>query len=304
MGGGASKIGPSAAAYKAEGKSHQDICRCLLPVYYTNVAPSDEDRNTCLKSWELVTHNTAPAYLDLKEKGFSAEALAAAGVEEVPDSALTMFFKGFYARLFDVHPECEDMFTTSMQKQGGFLTKMISLSLTSNPITFKDTMIGLAEAHNRRGVKAVEYGVVGDVLFWTLRHVLGLTAYTNKVHNAWVRIFSAMLEIIVPVAVAFELESYKQEEADKKKGAQAAKEIQRRHSDGPTGYHKPLGRQQTGPNNFKGKVSAQEALYMRNVQSSTHSMAASFAPSSRATESALSSHTQSQTSGSKSEEES
>lgn len=31
----------------------------------------------------------------------------------------------------------------------------------------------LVDKHNKRGVKAIEYSIVGDVLFWTLKIVLG-----------------------------------------------------------------------------------------------------------------------------------
>lgn len=137
-----------------------------------------------------------------------------------------------------------------------------------------------------RGVKAVEYGVVGDVLFWSLRTLLG-SAYTNKIHNGWTRIFSAMLAIIVPVAVAFELESYKQQglaggPLNSIGGVGGGKKDPnlRSASEPPTGYHKPLMRQQTA--HFKTKLSVQEALYLRNVQKSYHSISSNSRTTSEA----------------------
>ena len=62
----------------------------------------------------------------------------------------------------------------------------------------------LGEVHSLRGVKATEYGIVGEVMFWTLGKVLG-PAYTPEVHDAWVKIFSSMMKVIVPIAVAHEL---------------------------------------------------------------------------------------------------
>jgi hypothetical protein len=41
-------------------------------------------------------------------------------------------------------------------------------------------------------------------MFWTLGKVLG-PAYTPEVHDAWVKIFSSMMKVIVPIAVAHEL---------------------------------------------------------------------------------------------------
>jgi hypothetical protein len=55
-----------------------------------------------------------------------------------------------------------------------------------------------------RGVKAIEYGVVGDVLFWSLKICVGTTIFTDAVLAVWVKIFSRMLRTIVPTAVKFE----------------------------------------------------------------------------------------------------
>lgn len=48
-------------------------------------------------------------------------------------------------------------------------------------------------------------GIVGDVLFWAIRHCIGDGAYTYGVHGAWIKIYSRMLRSMVPVAVAYEM---------------------------------------------------------------------------------------------------
>jgi hypothetical protein len=48
-------------------------------------------------------------------------------------------------------------------------------------------------------------GVVGEILFWCLRHVLGMQTYLQSVHTIWVKVYSRMLKTIVPVAIALEL---------------------------------------------------------------------------------------------------
>ena len=72
------------------------------------------------------------------------------------------------------------------------------------PDQYRAKLNYLGEVHSLRGVKATEYGIVGEVMFWTLGKVLG-PAYTPEVHNAWVKIFSSMMKVIVPIAVAHEL---------------------------------------------------------------------------------------------------
>lgn len=49
-------------------------------------------------------------------------------------------------------------------------------------------------------------GIFGEVLFWTLRKVLGGSTYTYEVHCAWVKLYNRMLQFIMPVAVALEVD--------------------------------------------------------------------------------------------------
>ena len=48
-------------------------------------------------------------------------------------------------------------------------------------------------------------GIVGDVLFWTIRACVGPQVFTAAVHSAWVKIYSRMLRTMVPCAIAHEL---------------------------------------------------------------------------------------------------
>ena len=43
------------------------------------------------------------------------------------------------------------------------------------------------------------------MLFWALKKTLGPEIYTPAVHGAWIKIYSKMLTVIVPVAVAYEI---------------------------------------------------------------------------------------------------
>lgn len=83
---------------------------------------------------------------------------------------------------------------------------MMSLTLNciANKSKFAKSMEDLALRHCERGVRGVEYGVVGDVLFYTMRKTIGLDAYSKEVELAWVKIYSAMLAIIVPLVIEYE----------------------------------------------------------------------------------------------------
>ena len=48
-------------------------------------------------------------------------------------------------------------------------------------------------------------GVVGEILFYTLKQCVGETAYTRDTHRVWCKIISRMMNTMVPISVAFEL---------------------------------------------------------------------------------------------------
>ncbi len=109
--------------------------------------------------------------------------------------------------------------------QGRFFAAFFSFVFTSmdDPILFRNRLHQLAVSHFKKGVKAVEYGIIGEVndttkpschdwfehdwyqvLFWTLKTCLQ-DLYDKATHRAWVKLYSSMLAVIVPVAVKYEL---------------------------------------------------------------------------------------------------
>ena len=65
-------------------------------------------------------------------------------------------------------------------------------------------MVQLAQRHCERGVRANEYGVVGDILFYSLQFCVDSDVYSRRSELAWIRIYSAMLRLILPVALQYE----------------------------------------------------------------------------------------------------
>jgi hemoglobin-like flavoprotein len=122
------------------------------------------------------------------------------------NSCISWFSMVFYDRLFNVHPSCQPLFTAGLVGQGKFLVRMITVTLSQlgNPEVFKRTMISLAISHCKRGVKACEYGIVGEVLFYALNIVQGEEIFTVDAELSWKRVYSAMLRIIVPLVIAYE----------------------------------------------------------------------------------------------------
>lgn len=94
--------------------------------------------------------------------------------------------------------------------QGKFLSSLFSFIFTilDNKKKFQEKLEELAKGHAAKGVKSSEYAIIGEVMFWTLKLVLG-SNYDVPTHEAWVKIFSQMLSVMVPLSISYELKNNK-----------------------------------------------------------------------------------------------
>jgi hemoglobin-like flavoprotein len=167
---------------------------CVITAHSPEITP--QDLTNAKASWNLIIEDESPLYKEL---------VLDLTFRETHHSCITWFYSEFYRRLFDVHPACRPLFSTGLVSQGKFLVKMVSLSLAciTHREKFTKAMEDLAMRHCERGVRGVEYGIVGDVLFYSLQKVTG-SAFTLQVEDSWKRIYSAMLAIIVPLCIEYE----------------------------------------------------------------------------------------------------
>ena len=184
-------------------QTEEELTELMMPLYYVkDLVVTDYDISMARASWKAIVDGASPAFEEAKKNpDFTAA------------SCLTWFYDCFFSRLFDVNPAARPMFKTNLQSLGRVLMGLISTALNQlkDPSTFEKTLINLAHSHSKRGVRGVQYGIMGDVLFWTLRKCLG-TKYDNATSHSWTKIFSYMLKIIVPIAVADEITEVKARE--------------------------------------------------------------------------------------------
>ncbi len=148
-------IGLSAKQMALE-EAREKLILLFMPGYYIhNAQVDDNDVANAKLGWNFIIKDTAPNYLKAKEH---------------PDcpfaSCISYFYTTFYERLFEIHPTCKDLFSNGIVGQGKFLVKMISITLSQvgDQEVFKESMIQLTRRHCVKGIRAVEYGIVGDVL--------------------------------------------------------------------------------------------------------------------------------------------
>jgi hemoglobin-like flavoprotein len=115
---------------------------------------------------------------------------------------LVMFYDVFYDRLFDVAPGVRPLFKSSMKTQGKALVKMIGMAITvlDNSDSLVPALEALAERHIGYGARIPHYGVVGEVLMWTLEYCFGPAVFTEEVMTAWLTVYSLMMAVMIPVA--------------------------------------------------------------------------------------------------------
>lgn len=178
--------------------SHVALLGLMMPVYYMKEDLTRDDVDVARVSWQLVLGDP----IDGEVNPYFLERKAEIGYP----STVSWFFDTFYKRFFDIHPTAKPLFSNGIKTQGRFMVKMITLLLSNldDKQRFSDALVKLAQVHNRRGIKAIEYGVVGEILFYTLRTVTG-PAYDAPTHRAWVLVFSSMLRTLIPIAVQYEL---------------------------------------------------------------------------------------------------
>eukprot|EP01033_Poteriospumella_lacustris_P016117 gene16117-biopygen7250 len=88
---------------------------------------------------------------------------------------MEFFGNRFIKRFFEVHPIAAPMFSKSSMKQGTLFFRMIAFTIAAldDDSKFDSQFVALAKSHNRMGIRAVEYGIFGECLFWVLKLIVG-----------------------------------------------------------------------------------------------------------------------------------
>jgi len=179
------------------------------PSYYVaNVLLTNADEDLTNSSWKILM------------SGESTENFRAN--REHPSfhysSCLTWFYDIFFSRFFYLSPDVVPMFeNVSMVHQGKLLATVIASALNSlkKPVILRRKLIQLVSGHNGKGVKGVHYGNMGAALFWSLEQVLGTKIFNDETKQAWIRMYSFLLSIIIPPVVKFSLgKDYVAEDVD------------------------------------------------------------------------------------------
>jgi hemoglobin-like flavoprotein len=111
--------------------------------------------------------------------------------------------RAFYARLFAHEPSVRSLFGSDIDAQAGRLMQMIAAAvrLLDRPAELESALHALGERHQRYGVTAAHYPLVGQALIDTLASSLG-PAFDSEVRAAW-RAFYGYVESTMQVGASF-----------------------------------------------------------------------------------------------------
>ena len=157
-----------AISFKKEGMTEEDIIKLVLPSYYTTEKLSGEELSEVCNSWELIVHNKSPHFAMCRTES---------GKSFHHESCMDLFYYTMYVRLLDLHPDSKDFFEPPPPGQGrNFVHYMqVLLAEIHEDIKWNETLINLTITHSRMGVKAMEYGVLGDIFIHAVRECVGPT---------------------------------------------------------------------------------------------------------------------------------
>ena len=192
-------MGSSASVAAAHEGNLKATIKALMPVYYLPDTVTHADAAIVNKTWKIIQSNDTPGR-DVM--------LTLTGCAPDTDGA-TLFKSLYFKRLFDVHPLSRPLFSAQALASGRFIGMLIHMCWRQleDEKEFRRRAVEIARDHCGRGIKAVEYGIVGEVLLWCVSIALGNFMFNSDVERAWVKIFSSLLTIMVPIAVAAEVES-------------------------------------------------------------------------------------------------
>lgn len=111
----------------------------------------------------------------------------------------------FYARLFELDPSLEPLFTSDLKSQGRKLTSMIGTVVANlrNFSALVPAVEDLGRRHVRYGVRPSHYETVGSALLWTLEKGLG-DELTPETRQAWASAYRILAEVMKSAAARYE----------------------------------------------------------------------------------------------------
>eukprot|EP01039_Chlorochromonas_danica_P009232 gene9232-10193_t len=195
MGGSASAV--SISSYFLGSGNEAALAKVLMPLYFTTEAITDSEKTAAKKTFNLILGNQCEAFNRYKAEHPSTPC----------KTAMQFMHALFFQRLFHMHPACKPLFSHGTHKMDILPILTMFFSLIDQPDRLKSGLKHFIDVHCRLGVKAIEFGLAGECAMHAIRATVGPEIYTEEASRGWCKIFSTLLAIIIPAAMAYELDN-------------------------------------------------------------------------------------------------
>lgn len=194
-------MGAGASTFNADGlgSTLEEKMKALLPDYFIEgVIVTVQDVDLARSSWQMVVQSTSPEFIRLasRPEGFEYRTCKLWFYDQF--SVMSAESGRVPALLYNATTKLKE---TAISGMFGML-----LSLFGDT-TEEQRYLALREMSivhaNKMGVRCYQYAAVGGLYIKTLQVCLG-SGFTEAVEAAWIRIFSATLQVLLPLAIEAE----------------------------------------------------------------------------------------------------
>jgi hemoglobin-like flavoprotein len=198
MGGGASSTSRT-NSLEDFGDTPSERINAMMPAFFKpNSVVSPRDLASAKISWSMIVEDTSPEFIRLscRAEGFEYS------------SCQTWFIDQIFVNIAESGrmPTQLHMATSKVRERAirGMVEMLLSVYEDKTQEERLEAIHQLAIVHSRsRGVRAYQYAPIGTMFLLTMKQCLG-DGYGEDVDAAWIRIFSATFEVLIPTAIEIE----------------------------------------------------------------------------------------------------
>jgi hemoglobin-like flavoprotein len=119
------------------------------------------------------------------------------------DDILEPFTATFYARLFELRPDIQQLFSSDPAVQAGKVAAELRriVAALHHPARFQRQVRTLGARHAEYGAEAEHYEAMGQVLLATFHQELG-EAFTPELHDAWAAAWDTIAAVMLDASGA------------------------------------------------------------------------------------------------------
>lgn len=180
-----------------------------LPEYCVRGATlSVEQRRLLTSSWEACMRGTRAGSASLGDAeptdDVAASSLSSLRVQQsITKSPIVLFYDSFYDRLFELCPNAQGVFPSSLHARGRKLVEMVKwiVVLLGDSQKSATELRALAERHVKYGARLEHFGPVGQALLFALETCCGPEVWTPQVAQAWLLAYSVVVAAMIPAQI-------------------------------------------------------------------------------------------------------